>query len=130
MPSVPEVREQVVEKPRNGFDVFPCPAVELRRLEDLLPDLLPAPLLVEDLVGAMKDRAVHVPLLEELVDIEDRVGPLRLPIDFLQDLEIGLQRIPGEEFVKEPPRRRARSSVRCRGFRCSRLIVLQTSASW
>jgi len=106
LPSVPEVREQAVEKPRNGSDVFPCPAVELRRLEDLLPDLLPAPLLVEDLVGAMKDRAVHVPLLEELVDIEDRVGPLRLPIDFLQDLEMGLQRIPGEEFVKEPPRRR------------------------
>lgn len=99
---VPEVREEPVERTRQGADVLPRPPVELRRLDDLLPDLLTAPVLVEDLVGAVEERAVHVALFQILVDVDDRVRPLGLSVDPLQDLQMGLDGIAGEEFVEEP----------------------------
>jgi hypothetical protein len=97
---VPEVGKEPVEYPRQRSDELLRTAVELRGLDDLFPDRLPRPLLVEDLVGAVKDRAVHVPLLQKLVDIQDGIGPLRLSVDLLKNLQMGFDRITHEGLIE------------------------------
>jgi hypothetical protein len=101
MASVPEIREEPVEEARYRTDKLIRPLIELRRLYNLLSYLLPTPIFVEDFVRAMKERTVHIALLEKLVDIEDGIGPLRFPVDPFQDLEVRLDGVSGKKFEKE-----------------------------
>ncbi|OPY91489.1 MAG: hypothetical protein A4E73_01968 [Syntrophaceae bacterium PtaU1.Bin231] len=103
MAPVPQVRYQAVKKPRYGADEFPRPLVELAGLDETLPDVLARHALVEDLVGAVEQRAVHVLLLQVLVHVADGVGTLRRPVDLPQDLDVRLNGIARVLFVEELP---------------------------
>ena len=100
MSSVPKIRKDIVKKPRKRTYEFPGPPVKLAGLDNHLPDVVPGIALIENLVGAIKKRTIHVLFFQVFVNIPNRIWPFRCPIDPFEHLEICFYGVACEQFIK------------------------------